>query len=528
MSKHVPFIILIIALIAVFFAGITPSFSSDDYVHLLHNTGFNNTWDALNVFVEPFGREYRPMVRISLWFNHLMGDTAIPFKITNLLLHIICTLIIYITLHKFNFTKKASLFGAAIFGLHPIHITSMHFILGRTDLVAAVFYFGTIALTADWKEKINAGRYSLAGLMFIAALLSKEVSVTLPLLIAILLIHNQPTKNLSTIIHCIKLTLPFFLLTILYLIIRMFMWSKSVDSIAGYINYTPIHIATNYAQWFFGLIYPFDLYIAQDWMLANKKLFAVLVSLVIMFFLILIMKTKLVSLFKSFWFWFSITWIVITLIPISGGNAHRWYLYIPSFGLSVLFAVVIDRVKENYQNKLLACIGVILCCYAFETYRLSQVWKKQSEITQHILNQIEQKHLYEKQKLYVANIPFGYQSAYLFTFNSLEEAIQYRFGKAPHIEEINYINLDEHSQLKTSIEKNVIHFHLEPTHHYFMLLTAQERRFNHLETRKVSDIEVGINQLADNQKISDYTLVIPEDLKPDFYYFDQFEIKSIQ
>ena len=37
-----PFILLILFTIVVFFAGITPSFSSDDYVHLLNNTKFNN------------------------------------------------------------------------------------------------------------------------------------------------------------------------------------------------------------------------------------------------------------------------------------------------------------------------------------------------------------------------------------------------------------------------------------------------------------------------------------------------------
>jgi hypothetical protein len=527
MSKHAPFVCLVAAIIVVFYTGITSAFSSDDYVHLLNNTNFNNTFDALNIFLEPFGREYRPMVRISLWFNHLMGETAFPFKITNLLLHLIATTTIYIILNKFKFSRHACLIGAAIFGLHPIHVTSMHFILGRTDLVAAIFYFGTIALAADWKAKIRPVSYLITFLMFSAALLSKEVSITLPFLITVLMIHNQSTKNWSTIAHCIKVTLPFYILAILYLAARIYMWSKIPNAIAGYTNYNLFHVVTNYAQWFFGLIYPFDLYVAQDWMLANKILFVALASMATAFIAILTFKTKLIYLFKSFWFWFAIIWILVTLLPISGGNAHRWYLYIPSFGLTIIVAALIDELSD-YKKQIMPCIGALLCVYAFETYRLSQVWETQSAITETILQQIEEKRLYEKEKIYVANIPFGFKSSYLFTFNSLEEAIKYRFGKAPKIEEINYMNLDENGQVTTSIVKSEIHFSLVPTPHHFMLLTALERRFDSLETRNVSGIDVKVNRLADNQKISDYTLVIPEQIQPLFYYFDQLEIKRIQ
>src|SRR6188508_1147538 len=117
MLRHVPFVFLVAAIIAVFFTGITPSFSSDDYVHLLHSTNFKNTLDSLSVFAEPYGREYRPLVRISLWFNHLMGDTALPYKVTNLILHLLTTLLIYVILNRCNFSRWASILGAAIFGL---------------------------------------------------------------------------------------------------------------------------------------------------------------------------------------------------------------------------------------------------------------------------------------------------------------------------------------------------------------------------------------------------------------------------
>ena len=213
---------------------------------------------------------------------------------------------------------------------------------------------------------------------------------------------------------------------------------------------------------------------------------------------------------------------------MSGGNAHRWYLYIPSFGLSILAALLIDNSSEKHKNTAIACISILLGVYAIETYRLSSIWNKQSKITEAIFEQIKEKQLYKEEKLYFANIPFGFKSAYLFTHNSLEEAIEYRFGRSPVIEEINYMNLDDKNDLKTKITGNEIQFQFEPTHYRFMLLTALDRRFERPETRVVSGVTITTNQLANNKKIADYTLVISDDIRKSFYYFDAMEIKGIQ
>ena len=527
MSKHAPFIVLVMAIIAVFYAGITPSFSADDYPHLLKDIGFKNTWDALDVFLEFDGREYRPMVRMSVWLNHLMSDTATPFKITNLFLHLLVTTTIYIILSKLSFSKSASAFGAAIFGLHPIHTASMHFIMGRTDLVAAVFYFGTIAMVADWKDKINAKQYFAAFLLFVCALSSKEISITLPIIMLGLLFHNRQNKNLAALIRCLKIMLPFILVAGVYVVVRLADWSQSPDAVGVYTNYNPLHILSNYGQWMFGLLYPFDLYLAQDWALAHKLFFGLLAALSVASICLLVWKKNRTFISPgNFWLWFAAAWIFVTLLPISGGNPHRWYLYIPSFGLSLIAAGIIDACSKQHKKKVIVGISILLGIYAIETTRLSLIWHKQSEISEAILKQIGEKQLYKKDKIYVANIPFGYKSAYLFTFNSLEQAIEYRFGKAPVIEEINYVNLDDTGDLKYTVKGNTIHFGLTPTHYKFVLLSALERRFEKPETRMVGPVTITIDRLANNKKISDYTLVIPEDIRQSFYYFDQLEIKT--
>ena len=87
--------ILVAFSIALYYQGITPSFSSDDYIHLKKNISFKNAIQALSVFTEFDGREYRPLVRFTLWANSKMSASALSFHATNVLLHILCTVLVF-------------------------------------------------------------------------------------------------------------------------------------------------------------------------------------------------------------------------------------------------------------------------------------------------------------------------------------------------------------------------------------------------------------------------------------------------
>lgn len=524
-----PFISILLLTVIVFYSGITPSFSSDDYLHLLSNTKFKSISEALVVFTEPFGREYRPMVCISLWLNHLMGDTAIPFKITNLFLHLLSTFFVYRILNKIQFSKLAALIATAIFALHPIHVTSIHFILGRTDLVAAVFYFGTLALVAEWKNTVSVRQYIAATLTFIAALASKEMSVTLCLMMFGIVFYTQHIKNINTFISVLIKLSPFFVITFAYTIIRIFMWSKAVGDVTVYTNYSLLHVVSNYLTWLFALIYPFDLYVAQEFMVENPLGFISAIAVSVAVFLGGLVKLygrKLLSTYKYFWLWATIIWLCVTLLPICGGNPHRWYLYIPSFGLSLLIAASIDAIHQDKQKILITIIGLLIVVYAIEDFRLSTIWNKQSELTTAFLKQIEADQIYKKEHIYFANIPFGYKSAYLFTISSLQEAIQYYFNKYPEIVAVSYVNMGEDIKIASSIDNRNINFKIDPNHYNFFLLSATERRFDRLEVTHKENVLIKINAIAKNKKISDYSVTIPEGAESDFYYFDGKKIKS--
>jgi hypothetical protein len=80
-GAHAAIVSILLVASLLYFNGLTPSFSSDDDIHLDKNINFNPWQEAGCVFFHLDGREYRPLVRLSLWLNHQMGKTALPFQL---------------------------------------------------------------------------------------------------------------------------------------------------------------------------------------------------------------------------------------------------------------------------------------------------------------------------------------------------------------------------------------------------------------------------------------------------------------
>ncbi len=126
---------------------------------------------------------YRPVVLLSL----ALDDLASTFHPTNVLLHAGCTWLVGMLLWRFGFSPAISLLGATIFALHPVHVESVAFVSGRTDVLAALF---VMIATLAWK----ANRRWLGLGAFALALLSKELALVLPPVLLALDALGFPTR----------------------------------------------------------------------------------------------------------------------------------------------------------------------------------------------------------------------------------------------------------------------------------------------------------------------------------------------
>jgi tetratricopeptide (TPR) repeat protein len=175
------------------FASVLPgsSFVFDDHVLIEKNMLLRRA----DVWWAAFGRDYfetsehpggsgyyRPVatltdaVDVRVWRGSARGS-----HITNLVLHAAASVAVGPALVALGATPAAAWIAALVFAVHPAHAESVAFVSGRGDVLAGLWTFIALALAA------SARRFAVFAFGFatLAAYLSKEAAIVLPLLVGL-------------------------------------------------------------------------------------------------------------------------------------------------------------------------------------------------------------------------------------------------------------------------------------------------------------------------------------------------------
>ena len=143
---------------------------------------------------------YWPLTYSSFWLEHkLWGFSPVGYHVVNLVLHFVNTLLLWRLLLRLR--APVPWLVAAVFAVHPLHVESVVWVIGRKDLLSALFYLTAITAWLDFVETGRARRYLLSLALFAAGLLCKSSVVTLP--VALLLLHwwKEGRLDLRTILR---------------------------------------------------------------------------------------------------------------------------------------------------------------------------------------------------------------------------------------------------------------------------------------------------------------------------------------
>jgi len=156
---------------------------------------------------------YRPLLTTSFIIDaHLGGTSSLTtFHITDIILHIITTILLLILLKQLKITGKKSFLLTILFSLHPIHLQAVAFIPGRNDPLLTIFILAAFIFFIKF---IGSEKYRfliLSLLAYTASLFTKETAIMFPLIAIIYLITNNykifKIKNLIYIVSTIPITL---------------------------------------------------------------------------------------------------------------------------------------------------------------------------------------------------------------------------------------------------------------------------------------------------------------------------------
>ena len=180
----------------------------------LHSLSLNN---ILGIFSNFDSLNWHPVTSLSLAANFaLWGKGSISFIVTNIVLHIINTILLFfLCLKIFRLCQQnyqifgnqmladsetrvylASIITSAIFAIHPLHVESVVWIVERKDVLSALFYFAaTLAYIKQTESEQKTFWVNTTALLFLFSLMSKSMAVSLP--VVLMLIDIFITRRVS-------------------------------------------------------------------------------------------------------------------------------------------------------------------------------------------------------------------------------------------------------------------------------------------------------------------------------------------
>ena len=108
------------------------------------------------------------------------ADIAWGFHLTNLLLHLANTLLLFFVLRRSTGSVSRSVVVAGLFAWHPLHVESVAWVTERKDVLSTFFWMLAMLVYLQYVERPNWRPYCLMLCFFILGLLSKPMVVTLP------------------------------------------------------------------------------------------------------------------------------------------------------------------------------------------------------------------------------------------------------------------------------------------------------------------------------------------------------------
>jgi protein O-mannosyl-transferase len=400
--------LLFIVVAGVFMPAATHDFITyDDPVYVTGNAHVTNglTWDNLKwAFRSTEASNWHPLT----WVSHmadcqLYGLHAWGHHLTSVLLHALNALLLFAALRRMTGAVWRSLFVAALFGLHPLHVESVAWISERKDVLSTTFWmlvlwaYARRAEIARSRDPGAAACYVLALLFFALGLMCKPMLVTLPCVL--LLLDAWPLlrwKGATTSARWMILAekIPFVALSAAACAVTLYAQGGggTVGSMEDFP--LPVRIANaliSYCRYLgkcfvpvkLGIFYPFFAEQPSLW----KPVTAALLLAAITVLAAMLARRRPYLLVG--WLWYLGTLVpVIGLVQVGGQSMADRYSYIPLIGIFLMVVWVAGDAADRFNLGSRAvgpAAGTILFAVALVTCRQLGFWKDGATLFRHTI-----------------------------------------------------------------------------------------------------------------------------------------------
>jgi tetratricopeptide (TPR) repeat protein len=379
-----------------------------------------HTTSIADVFRTAVALNYHPLTVLTMrWNNNAChtcpeGISARPFIFWNIVLHVLNSILVLLLIYYLS--KKnllISIFVAAMFAFHPMHVESVAWVSERKDVLYSFFFL--LGLLSYWNYLQENAKKWLVGtfVFFILSCLSKAVAVIFPFAMLLLYFWNSKSENPMAALKdsfspaAWIPTLPFFACSILFGAIAMSVQAggdflglleKSTTAVAmnsfddfkiterlqftayGFIEYI-LHF---FAPTNLSTFYPYP-----DQQTFDDSIFFKVAPIFMLLTLGLALTSLKFTKSIAFGIGFYLITVVLVLQFISVGAvimADR-YSYLPYIGLGFMLAMLVHEfAPEKARTGILIAMVLGAFLYIPKTISQIEIWQNSESLWTNVLN----------------------------------------------------------------------------------------------------------------------------------------------
>ena len=333
------------------------------------------------------------MLDCQLWGSHAGGH-----HFTNIVLHAIAVVLLFLILLRMTGALWRSAFVAAVFAVHPLRVESVAWISERKDVLSAVFFMLTLGLYVRYVRYSSLGRYLMVVGAFALGLMCKPTLVTVPFVLLLLdywplhrIQKSEVRPQRSVIRGLVVEKIPLFALSAAGAGATLWAQEKSIIQIEhlpfiwrvgnGLVTCL-IYIKQMIWPARLAVFYPHPGYTLPVW-----EIGLAIVLLLLPTAAALALRRKRRYFFTG-WFWYLVMLLpVIGLVQVgSQGHADR-YTYLPQIGLYMLLVwAITDALASRFQQRILgATASVAIIAAAWSAHIQASYWRNGETLWSHAI-----------------------------------------------------------------------------------------------------------------------------------------------
>ena len=393
-------ILLAVLVVAVFGQGIDHQFTNlDDNRYISDNPELDRglTWSGLGwAFNNREANLWMPVTWLSFLADYqFFGLKPGAYHLTNILLHLMNTLLLFLVLRRWTGSIVRAGFVAALFAVHPLHVESVSWVAERKDVLSGFFFLMALWFYQGYRRSSAPLNYLAAFFSFALSLMAKPMVVTLPVVLLLMDFFGSSTRQ--PIRRLLLDKIPFLALSAaLSVITYLLVQTRNI----GAPDPIPLGERLGQAVVFYTLylgkmFWPTNLsvfYPPESLHFSSLQIFMSAMLMAVITFAAWRVRKNL-GLVLMGWLWY-----LVMLLPVAGviqGGMQLMsdrYFYLPSIGLFMAVVWAINRGTEillatqPLLRRLVPLIGgAVVLVAAVTAFGQARVWQDSETLFSHAL-----------------------------------------------------------------------------------------------------------------------------------------------